>query len=124
MWSVRMLSGPNVGQIFDLKLGKNIFGRGGASDCKVQSLGISKEHCEIHVYKDKIIIIDLKSSNGTFVNGVKIQNSILRVSDKISLFDVILTSKRTRPVNHFAVLCTIDMQGFLYILTTCRINIA
>ena len=90
MWSVRMLSGPNVGQIFDLKLGKNIFGRGGASDCKVQSLGISKEHCEIHVYKDKIIIIDLKSSNGTFVNGVKIQNSILRVSDKISLFDVIL----------------------------------
>ena len=90
MWSVRMLSGPNVGQIFDLKLGKNIFGRGGSSDCKVQSLGISKEHCEIHVYKDKIIIIDLKSSNGTFVNGVKIQNSILRVSDKISLFDIIM----------------------------------
>ncbi len=90
MWSVRMLSGPNVGQIFDLKLGKNIFGRGGTSDCKVQSLGISKEHCEIHVYKDKIIIIDLKSSNGTFVNGVKIQNSILRVSDKISLFDIIM----------------------------------
>ena len=90
MWSVRMLSGPNVGQIHDLKLGKNIFGRGSASDCKVQSLGISKEHCEIHVYKDKIIIVDLKSSNGTFVNGVKIQNSILRVSDKISLFDIIM----------------------------------
>ncbi len=90
MWSVRMLSGPNVGQIFDLKLGKNIFGRGSSSDCKVQSLGISKEHCEIHVYKDKIIVIDLKSSNGTFVNGVKIQNSILRVGDKISLFDIIM----------------------------------
>ncbi len=90
MWSVRMLSGPNVGQINDLKLGKNIFGRGSSSDCKVQSLGISKEHCEIHVYKDKIIIVDLKSSNGTFVNGVKIQNSILRVGDKISLFDIIM----------------------------------
>ncbi len=90
MWSVRMLSGPNVGQIHDLKLGKNIFGRGTSSDCKVQSLGISKEHCEIHVYKDKIIIVDLKSSNGTFVNGVKIQNSILSVGDKISLFDIIM----------------------------------
>ncbi|OFZ31669.1 MAG: hypothetical protein A2622_03575 [Bdellovibrionales bacterium RIFCSPHIGHO2_01_FULL_40_29] len=90
MWSVRMLSGPNVGQIFDLKLGKNVFGRGSSCDFMVQSVGISKEHCEIHVYKDKIIIIDLKSSNGTFVNGIKIQNSLMRVGDKISLFDIIM----------------------------------
>lgn len=90
MWSVRILSGQQSGQIFDLKLGKNVFGRGGVSDFKVQSLGISKEHCELHVYKDKMMIVDLKSSNGTFVNGVKIQNSIVRVGDKISLFDVIM----------------------------------
>lgn len=90
MWSVRVLSGQQSGQIFDLKLGKNVFGRGGSSDFKVQSLGISKEHCELHVYKDKMMIVDLKSSNGTFVNGVKIQNSLARVGDKISLFDVIM----------------------------------
>lgn len=90
MWSVRILSGPEAGQIFDLKLGKNIFGRGTTCDFKVQSVGISKEHCEIHVYKDKMIVVDLKSSNGTFVNGVKIQNSIIRVGDKVSLFDIIL----------------------------------
>lgn len=90
MWSIRVLSGQQSGQIFDLKLGKNVFGRGGISDFKVQSLGISKEHCEVHVYKDKMMIVDLKSSNGTFVNGVKIQNSLVRIGDKISLFDVIL----------------------------------
>jgi pSer/pThr/pTyr-binding forkhead associated (FHA) protein len=90
MWSVRVLSGQQSGQIFDLKLGKNVFGRGGVSDFKVQSLGISKEHCEVHVYKDKMMIVDLKSSNGTFVNGVKIQNSLVRVGDKISLFDIIM----------------------------------
>ena len=90
MWSIRVLSGAQSGQIFDLKLGKNVFGRGGVSDFKVQSLGISKEHCEIHVYKDKMMIVDLKSSNGTFVNGVKIQNSIIRVGDKVSMFDVIM----------------------------------
>lgn len=90
MWSIRVLSGQQSGQIFDLKLGKNVFGRGGSSDFKVLSLGISKEHCEIHVYKDKLMIVDLRSSNGTFVNGVKIQNSLVRVGDKISLFDIIL----------------------------------
>lgn len=90
MWSIRVLSGQQTGQIFDLKLGKNIFGRGPSCDFKVLSVGISKEHCEIHVYKDKMMIVDLKSSNGTFVNGVKIQNSIVNLGDKVSLFDVIM----------------------------------
>lgn len=89
MWSIRVLSGSQIGKIFDLKFGKNVFGRGGQSDFKILSVGISKEHCEIHVYKEKIMLVDLKSSNGTFVNGVKIQNSLIRVGDKISLFDVI-----------------------------------
>lgn len=90
MWSLRILSGVQAGQLHDLKLGKNVFGRGGQSHFKINSLGISKEHCEIHVYKDKMMVVDLKSSNGTFVNGVKIQNSLLQVGDKLSLFDVIM----------------------------------
>lgn len=90
MWSIRVLSGSQTGQIFDLKLGKNVFGRSLNCDVKIQSVGISKEHCEIHVYKDKMMVVDLKSSNGTFVNGVKIQNSIIHLGDKISLFDVIM----------------------------------
>lgn len=90
MWSLRILSGAQSGQMYDLKLGKNVFGRGGQSHFKINSLGISKEHCEIHVYKDKMMVVDLKSSNGTFVNGVKIQNSLLQVGDKLSLFDVIM----------------------------------
>ncbi len=90
MWSIRVLSGPQAGQIFELKSGKNTFGRGGNSDFKISSLGISKEHCEVQVYKDKVVVLDLKSSNGTFVNGVKIQNSIIKLGDKLSLFDVIM----------------------------------
>ncbi len=90
MWSIRVLSGPQAGQIFELKSGKNTFGRGGQSDFKISSLGISKEHCEVQVYKDKVVVVDLKSSNGTFVNGVKIQNSIIKLGDKLSLFDVIM----------------------------------
>lgn len=90
MWSVRILSGPQTGQIYDLKLGKNVFGRSASCDVKILSVGISKEHCEIHVYKDKAMIVDLKSSNGTFVNGVKIQHSIVKLGDKFSLFDVIM----------------------------------
>ena len=103
MWSIRVLSGPQTGQIFDLRMGKNLFGRGANCDFKISSGGISKEHCEIHVYKDKVIVVDLKSSNGTFLNGVKIQNSIIKLGDKVSVFDVIMDvipSPDIRPKAH------------------------
>ncbi len=90
MWSIRILTGPQAGKIYELKRGKNIFGRGTHCDVQVMSVGISKEHCEIHVYKNKVMIIDLKSSNGTFVNGVKVQNALIKLGSKLSLFDIIM----------------------------------
>ncbi|RYZ84135.1 MAG: FHA domain-containing protein, partial [Proteobacteria bacterium] len=89
MWALRILTGPQTGQILNLKLGKNLLGRGPACDIKITSHGVSKEHSEIHVYKDKIMIVDLKSSNGTFVNGVRVQNGLVRLGDKASVHDVI-----------------------------------
>lgn len=107
MWSIRALSGPQSGQIFDLKMGKNVLGRSPQCDVKVMSVGVSKEHCEIHVYKDKVVLVDLRSSNGTFLNGVKIQNSIVKLGDKFNLFDVIFDviptpEIRPKPVTHQA----------------------
>lgn len=89
MWSVRILNGPQAGQIIDLRLGRNLLGRTPQCDIKILSPGISKEHCEIHVYKEKIMVVDLRSSNGTFVNGVKIQNGLIRLGDKIGVHDII-----------------------------------
>lgn len=89
MWSLRALNGSLAGQIFQLKSGKNVLGRGADCDVVISSAGISKRHCEIHVYADKIIMADLKSSNGTFLNGVKIQNSVVRPGDKLQLHDLI-----------------------------------
>ncbi len=90
MWAVRILNGPQVGQIFNLRSGKNSIGRSSDADIKINSQGISKLHCEIHVLQDKVMITDLKSSNGTYVNGIKIQNSILRLGEKFSLHEVLL----------------------------------
>lgn len=89
MWSLRALNGQIAGQVFQLKSGKNVLGRGADCDVIIQSAGISKKHCEIHVYADKIVIADLRSSNGTFLNGVKIQNSTIRMGDKLQIHDII-----------------------------------
>jgi hypothetical protein len=94
MWALRILNGPLAGQVFPLKSGKNRLGRSPSCQIQITSPGISKEHLEIQVFPDKIVLTDLQSSNGTFLNGVRIQNAIARMGDKLSadkvLFDIVL----------------------------------
>lgn len=89
MWALRVLNGPQAGKIYVLKEGKQRLGRGDTVSFQIQSTGVSKEHLEINVLPDKILVTDLKSSNGTFVNGVRVQNAIVRMGDKLSLDKVL-----------------------------------
>ncbi len=89
MWAIRILSGAQAGQIYPLKMGKNAIGRAPQCEIKIQAQGVSKEHAQIFLTDDKIILSDLNSRNGTFVNGVKIQNQRVNVGDKIALKDII-----------------------------------
>ncbi len=90
MWSLRVLNGPQAGQIFNLKNGKNTVGRASQCDIKIMVQGVSKIHCEIDVASDGIKVTDNNSSNGTYVNGTKIQATTLRLGDKFSIHNVFL----------------------------------
>lgn len=90
MWAVRILSGPQGGQIFPLHTGKCRLGRGSSCEVKINSNSVSKEHASFLVTGDKLILTDMNSRNGTFVNGVRIQNQRLNLGDKIALHDILL----------------------------------
>lgn len=89
MWALRILSGPQAGQVLKLKMGKNLIGR--ASQCSIilVSPGVSKEHTELAVFSDRIAVTDLKSSNGTYLNGIRIQNGLMRMGDKLGIHDIL-----------------------------------
>ena len=89
MWAIRMLNGAQAGQVVPLKLGALRVGRGTECEVKIASASVSKVHANFHVTDDKLIIADLNSRNGTFVNGVRVQRQILKVGDKVMLHDVI-----------------------------------
>lgn len=88
MWAIRILSGPQAGQIFPLSAGTHRIGRAPSCEVKVNSNSVSKEHATILVTSDKVIITDNNSRNGTFVNGVRIQSQRINLGDKLGLHDV------------------------------------
>lgn len=90
MLAIRIVSGPQTGSVIPLQEGQIVLGRG--SDCTfpMESPGVSKHHAKIEVLAGKIIISDMGSSNGTFVNGVQIRNKSLQIGDKIALHQILL----------------------------------
>ncbi|MCE3011151.1 MAG: FHA domain-containing protein [Proteobacteria bacterium] len=98
MWALRILSGPQAGQVYLLKNGKNRMGRSAESDFQLSGNGISKNHFDVTVFPDKVILTDLKSSNGTFLNGLRVHHSVIRLGDKLAahdtLFEIILAPER------------------------------
>lgn len=90
MWVIRILSGPQAGEILSLKSGSNIIGRAPHCDVKIVSSQISKEHAKVDVLDGKVVVSDLGSRNGTFVNGVQIKSTRVNAGDKIALNDILI----------------------------------
>ena len=66
-------------------------GRVQGNDIVLPKGNISKRHSRIVLRDGKFIIVDLKSTNGTFVNGKRISSpQVLKDSDKIYIGDFTL----------------------------------
>jgi pSer/pThr/pTyr-binding forkhead associated (FHA) protein len=72
-------------QEIELRAPKTLIGRSVLSDVFINSKFISKHHALLIHVQNTILLVDLKSTNGTLVNSRKIQSRILRPDDIISL---------------------------------------
>jgi pSer/pThr/pTyr-binding forkhead associated (FHA) protein len=71
-----------------LRLADGITTVGRQEDCQLRigSSQVSRKHCQLFEQGDRLVINDLKSSNGTFVNGKKIEGQqILKPGDVLTL---------------------------------------
>jgi two-component system, cell cycle response regulator len=62
---------------------KTVIGRGQRADVRMMDEGVSREHCEILVEGEKIVLHDLGSTNGTYCRGLRIDRHELQDGDKI-----------------------------------------
>lgn len=79
---IRGVSGPYFGKTYPLR-GTTVLGRHADCDIRINSEGISRRHAEIVVTNDGLLVRDLNSSNGTFVNGEKVTEAQLKVGDEV-----------------------------------------
>jgi two-component system, cell cycle response regulator len=79
-----VLAGASVGEMYKIECGQNtIIGRGGKAQVRLLDDGISREHAQVVVEGEKIVLQDLGSTNGTFCNGLKVDRRELCDGDKI-----------------------------------------
>lgn len=84
-WLVKVIAGPNVGGQVALSQGKPyVIGSGSECDIALSDFSVSKQHCQVIVEKeDTIVVRDLESRNGVYVNNTKIDQSLTIQSNGI-----------------------------------------
>ena len=78
-----VLAGASVGEMYKVEGDKVIIGRGQKAHIRLFDDGISREHAQIVIEGNQIILQDLGSTNGTFCNGLKVDRRELVDGDKI-----------------------------------------
>ncbi|QQR80193.1 MAG: GGDEF domain-containing protein [Deltaproteobacteria bacterium] len=79
------LSGPLMGKIHLLSHGTVSLGRSNDVTIPINDLGISRFHAAIDYKNGHALLKDMGSTNGTYLNGQKVQSSELQDGDKIQI---------------------------------------
>ena len=81
-----VLRGKRRGETFQLEGANTTLGRGDSTDIRLDDEGVSRRHAELARLDDGAVQLrDLGSTNGTFINGVKIFEQVLLDDDRIAL---------------------------------------
>ncbi len=77
--------GPLAGKVYRLEGSPVVLGRRDSCDIVLPDESVSRRHARLEPRKDGWLITDLNSSNGTFVNGVRVRTATLSPGDTVKL---------------------------------------
>lgn len=90
-YALRFISGKYMGAEYPLRWSREIIaGRSGELDMVLNEEMVSRRHARILPDQNRLLIQDLGSTNGTFVNGQKVSEAYLREGDTILIGTSIL----------------------------------
>src|SRR5947209_20234456 len=86
-----IVQGRSVTNTIKLNDGVTTIGRHDDCQLRIKSSQVSRKHCEVFEKKGLLLVKDLGSSNGTLVNGKKVQGQrVLEPGDELTIGPVLL----------------------------------
>jgi hypothetical protein len=87
---------PEDSPTFKLRIKKvtNVVGRDGTCDVYVESNQVSRRHCLLQVTERGMLVKDLESTNGTFVNGMPMTDGYINEGDRLGMGTYVMTLYR------------------------------
>jgi hypothetical protein len=82
---------------YELQTPVTLLGRGTDCDLRLVDPGVSRHHAELRVENDQVILVDLGSTNGTFVNGQPVRQVALTDGTHVSLGRTTLIFRQDGP---------------------------
>jgi predicted Zn finger-like uncharacterized protein len=88
-YSLAVLQGKASGQIFQIQKVKTVLGRAD-SDIVLDDPECSRQHATLEILGSRVVVTDLNSTNGTFVQGERIQNAELENHNEFRIGEHVL----------------------------------
>jgi pSer/pThr/pTyr-binding forkhead associated (FHA) protein len=80
-----LLSAGMTGRTHELKVDKTTIGRVEDNTFQISEPSVSSHHCEILLRGTDVVVRDLNSTNGTYINGEKVAESIIKPGQVLRL---------------------------------------
>ncbi|MGD0614161.1 MAG: FHA domain-containing protein [Verrucomicrobiota bacterium] len=80
-----LLSAGLTGRSHELNVDKTTIGRVEDNTFQIAEASVSSHHCEIFLRGSDVVVKDLNSTNGTFINGEKVGESVLKPGQVLRL---------------------------------------
>jgi pSer/pThr/pTyr-binding forkhead associated (FHA) protein len=77
--------GPNTGSGFLLDQPTTTAGRHSGSDIFLDDVTVSRRHAEFRWLDDDLLVVDVGSLNGTYVNREPVESAVLRNGDEVQI---------------------------------------
>ena len=90
MASLFVIKGPDQGKRFDVTARSQTLGRDATNPIRLHDTEVSRRHVELRRTDDGFELIDLESSNGTFVNDERTQLTPLVTGDRVQVGRTVL----------------------------------
>ena len=78
-------TGVTAGSTYELQTPVTLLGRGTDCDLRLVDPGVSRHHSELRMEDGQVVLVDLGSTNGTFVNGQPVRRVALADGTTVTL---------------------------------------